>query len=72
MLHGDQDTVVAHHHSVAASERLQALGADVTIDVLAGLAHGINEEMAQAIIRRLTSYIPQRIWNEALGAAGQS
>lgn len=71
MLHGDQDAVVPHHHTVAAGERLQALGADVTADVMAGLAHGINDEMAQAIIQRLTGYVPKRMWDEALGAAGQ-
>lgn len=72
MLHGDQDSVVPHHHTVAAGQRLQALGADATADVIAGLAHGINDEMAQAIIQRLTSYVPKRIWDEALGAAQSS
>lgn len=72
LLHGDQDTVVPHHHTVAAGERLQALGADATTDVMAGLAHGINDEMAQAIIQRLTGYVPKRMWDEALGAAGQA
>jgi phospholipase/carboxylesterase len=70
LLHGDQDTVVPHSHSVAAGERLAALGADVTTDLLPGLAHGISNEMAQAIIARLTSYVPKRIWDEAMGAAG--
>jgi hypothetical protein len=48
------------------------LGADATTDVMAGLAHGINDEMAQAIIQRLTGYVPKRMWDEALGAAGQA
>ena len=39
--------------------------------MIAGLAHGINDEMAQAIIQRLTGYVPKRMWDEALGAAGQ-
>jgi hypothetical protein len=39
--------------------------------MLPGLAHGINDDMAQAIIQRLTGYIPKRIWDEAMGAAGQ-
>jgi hypothetical protein len=56
----------------SAGERLQALGADATTDVMAGLAHGINDEMAQAIIQRLTGYVPKRMWDEALGAAGQA
>ena len=70
LLHGEQDTVVPHHHSVAAAERLQALGGDVTIDLMAELAHGIDNEMAQAIITRLTSYVPKRIWDEAMRSAG--
>lgn len=71
MLHGDQDSVVPHQHTVAAGQRLQELGADATADVIVGLAHGINDEMAQTIITRLTSYVPKRIWDEAMQAAGQ-
>lgn len=66
LLHGEQDTVVPQQHSVAAAEQLQALGGDVTLDLFAGLAHGINDEMAQAIIQRLTSYVPKRMWDEAM------
>ena len=66
LLHGDQDEVVPHHNSVAAAERLQSLGGDITLDVIAGLDHGIDNEMAQAIITRLTTYVPKRIWDEAM------
>ena len=72
LLHGDQDSVVPHHHTVAAAERLLALDADITADVIAGLGHGIDNEMAQAIIFRLRNYVPKRIWTEAMRAAGST
>jgi len=71
LFHGDQDTVVPHQHTLEAAERLKALGADATADLIAGLGHGINQEMAALIIERLQGYVPQRVWEQALRSAGQ-
>ncbi len=71
LIHGAQDSVVAHHHTTAAGERLQALGADCTFDLIEGLAHGIDNAMAQCIIERLTRHVPKRLWDEAMRSAGE-
>lgn len=72
LLHGADDGVVLAQHSVAAAQALQDQGADVTLDVVPDLAHGIDQAMADALIHRLTHYVPQRMWAEALRSAGAS
>jgi len=41
-IHGEQDPVIAPALSVAAAERLRALGATARVDLLPGLGHGID------------------------------
>ena len=41
-IHGAQDPVIAPAFSVAAAERLRALGATARVDLLPGLGHGID------------------------------
>jgi phospholipase/carboxylesterase len=41
-IHGEQDPVIAPAFSVAAAERLRALGAAPRVDLLPGLGHGID------------------------------
>ncbi|MDZ4291426.1 MAG: esterase [Hydrogenophaga sp.] len=41
-IHGEQDPVIAPAFSVAATERLRALGATARVDLLPGLGHGID------------------------------
>jgi phospholipase/carboxylesterase len=53
LIHGEQDRVVPTTSSVAAASQLQALGADVTLDLLPGLGHGIDERALQLMIRYL-------------------
>jgi phospholipase/carboxylesterase len=50
---------------VHAAERLVQLGADVTADVIPFVGHEINEEVANLVIERLTTHIPQRYWEAA-------
>lgn len=42
LIHGEQDGVVPTRSSVAAARELQGAGADVTLDLLPGLGHGID------------------------------
>jgi phospholipase/carboxylesterase len=42
LIHGEQDGVVPSASSVEGARALQALGADVTLDLLPGLGHGID------------------------------
>jgi len=47
--------VVPTSESVAAHAQLQALGADVTLDLIPGLAHGIDAQMMACLHERLAS-----------------
>jgi phospholipase/carboxylesterase len=66
--HGKTDSVISYAHTIAAAERLVALGGDVTADVLPFVGHEINETIEKLIIERLRGYIPRRLWEEALRA----
>lgn len=55
LLHGQVDQVVQTSESVAAHAQLQALGADVTLDLIPGLAHGIDALMMARLRERLSS-----------------
>jgi phospholipase/carboxylesterase len=66
LLHGKEDADVPYAHTVAAAERLVALGGDVVADVLPFVGHEIPEEMLEVVIRRLRTHVPSRLWKEAL------
>ena len=51
LVHGDHDPVVPARHSGDAARALQALGAEVTLDLLPGLGHGIDAR-ALALVNR--------------------
>jgi phospholipase/carboxylesterase len=52
-IHGEVDPVIAPRFSVEAAERLRALGADATAQIVPGLAHGIDERAAQLVLEAL-------------------
>lgn len=45
LIHGEQDPVINPFQSKSAFERLQALGCASTLDLLAHMAHGLDEKM---------------------------
>lgn len=53
LIHGDQDKVVPTSASVSAARELQTLGAEVTLDVLPGLGHGIDARAARLAVHYL-------------------
>lgn len=53
LLHGDADLVMPAAHAQQAARDLLALGADVTLDLVPGLGHGIDERMARLLLQRL-------------------
>jgi phospholipase/carboxylesterase len=55
LLHGQADGVVPTQCSVDASARLQALQADVSLDLIDGLGHGIDARMLACLHERLES-----------------
>lgn len=69
LVHGKQDAVVPYAHTVRAAEQLVALGSDVTADVIPFLGHTISQEVELLVVERLTGYIPQERWRQALRGA---
>ena len=68
MLHGKADTVIPYSHTVNAAHRLRDLGCDVTADVLPFIGHEIHPELADLVVTKLTTHIPQRIWASVMEA----
>lgn len=55
LIHGEQDGVVLPQWSVQAHQQIGALGGAVTLDLLPGLGHGIDDRALQLAIRHLAS-----------------
>lgn len=53
LLHGEQDQVMPFRLALEAERELRSLGASPTLDRFAGLGHGIDARVVQAIGRRL-------------------
>ena len=53
LLHGEQDQVMPVRLALEAEQALRSLGASPTLDRFAGLGHGIDARVVQAIGRRL-------------------
>lgn len=66
LIHGETDGVIAVEQAQAAADRLQAVGADVTLDIEPGVGHAISSGMMNAALERLHYYVPQRYWEEAM------
>lgn len=66
LLHGKADDVIPCGHTVEGAQQLLALGADATADVLPFVGHTIDDEMIAVALRRLRTYVPRRIWEEAM------
>jgi phospholipase/carboxylesterase len=52
-IHGTADPVIAASHAQEAVRRLQALGADATLDLVPGLPHGIDRTAQDLLVQRL-------------------
>jgi len=53
LMHGDRDRVMPVGLAVEADRQLRALGAPSTLDRFAGLGHGIDARVVEAIVRRM-------------------
>lgn len=63
-IHGEQDPVIAPGFSVAAAQRLESLGAHVSIDLLPGLGHGIDSRAAARVMAVLDAEPNQPTFTE--------
>lgn len=68
-LHGKADAVMPYGHAVEAAHHLVALGGDVTAEVLPFIGHEIHPEFIDAVVHKLTTHLPKRLWDEALKAS---
>ncbi|MDM4766916.1 esterase [Pelomonas sp. SE-A7] len=69
ILHGLEDPVLPSEDQVDAAKRLVQLGADVTADLLPGIGHELHPELVKRALEQLQSFVPARVWREAMQAA---
>jgi phospholipase/carboxylesterase len=68
-LHGKSDPVIAYGFAVEAAHHLVALGGDITAEILPFIEHEIHTDFIDAVIKKLTTHLPKRVWAEALKAS---
>jgi len=69
LLHGLEDQRFPYRHVVDAAQSLVDLGADVTADLLPHLDHGLHPALIAKAMEQLRTFIPARLWREAVIAA---
>lgn len=72
LLHGLADQRFPYRHIVDAAQSLVDLGADVTADLLPHLDHGLHPALIAKAMEQLRTFIPARLWREAVVAAQES
>ncbi|WP_457320776.1 esterase [Roseateles sp. P5_E11] len=72
LLHGLADQRFPYRHLVDAAQSLVDLGADVTADLLPHLDHGLHPALIDKAMEQLRTFIPSRLWREAVVAAQES
>jgi phospholipase/carboxylesterase len=71
LLHGLQDEAVPFRHVVDAAQTWVELGADITADVLPGVGHSLDPKLIERGLEQLRSFIPSRLWREAVSQAAE-
>ena len=71
LLHGTADAVLPYRLVVEAANQLVALRADVTADVLPGIGHELHPKLVDKAMEQLRTFIPARLWREAVVAAAE-
>ncbi|MFG6414243.1 hypothetical protein ACG02S_10060 [Roseateles sp. DC23W] len=72
LFHGLADQRFPYRHVVDAAQALVDLGADVTADLLPHLDHGLHPALIAKAMEQLRTFIPGRLWREAVLAARES
>lgn len=72
LVHGLEDQRFPYRHVVDAAQALVDLGADVTADLLPHLDHGLHPALIAKAMEQLRTFIPARLWREALIAAQEN
>jgi len=71
LFQGLLDDEVSYRHVVDAAQAWVELGADVTADVLPGVGHQLDARLIERAIHQLRSFIPARLWREAVITAAE-
>jgi phospholipase/carboxylesterase len=69
LLHGLADERWPYRTVVDAAQTLVELGADVTADLLPHIDHGLHPALIDKAMEQLRTFIPARLWREAVVAA---
>jgi phospholipase/carboxylesterase len=69
LFHGLADTVIPPAAAIDSAQTLLELGADVTADVLPGIAHELHPLLMDKAIEQLRTFLPKRLWREAMSEA---
>lgn len=69
LVHGKEDRVVPARHAIDAVNRLIALGADATADVVPGIGHEPHPALLDAAVGHLQTFLPRRMWSAAIADA---
>ena len=69
LFHGMADTVIPPAATVDSAQTLVALGADVTADVLPGIAHELHPLLMDQAIEQLRTFVPKKVWQQAMSEA---
>lgn len=72
LFHGLADARWPYRAVVDAAQTLVELGADVTADLLPHLDHGLHPQLIDKALLQLRTFIPARLWREAVVAAQES
>ncbi|MBV8604260.1 MAG: esterase [Pelomonas sp.] len=71
LVHGMADAVLPYQPIVEAARTLVALGADVTADIVPDVGHPIDARLIAKAMEQLRSFIPARLWREAVLLAAE-
>jgi phospholipase/carboxylesterase len=69
LLHGLADTVMPPAAAIDSAQTLLELGADVTADVLPGIAHELHPLLIEKAIDQLRTFVPKKVWRAAMSEA---
>ena len=69
LIHGGDDRVIDLAWAVSAQEALVQAGGDVTLDIVEGLGHAIDDRSMQFALERLRYTVPKHYFDEALSGS---
>jgi phospholipase/carboxylesterase len=66
LIHGDEDNVINVKYAFDASEALERIGGDFTLDVIDDLGHAIDDRSIKIALDHLHYTVPKHYFDEAL------